>query len=256
MKRTITFIIIITLMILTFTSVFSETHALIIGVGDYEDDNLGDLPGAVKDAKQLSEMLIRLGIVEKENLILLTNPGYLDLLIEIEEWVEKGGETDQKIFYFGGHSEEGLNADGKTDTYLLPKDVKTRFLDRSAYNFRQEWQERLSQKLKARETLMIFDTCYAGGITKERGLQDLKLRSLEFEKIAEETKVNYLFSSKEDQTSKELEEDHVGWYTYYLLEGIQTGAANYNKDLTIDAEEIKTAIGTEVFAIKKLEVLF
>jgi len=240
-------------MILTFTSVFPKTHALIIGVGDYDDDNLGDLPGAVKDAEQLSQMLIRLGIVEKENLILLTNPGYLDLLIQIEEWIEKGGEADQMIFYFGGHSQEGMNADGKTDTYLLPKDVKTKFLDRSAYNFRQEWQERLSQKLKASETLMIFDTCYAGGITKERGLQDLKLRSLEFEKIAEETNVNFLFSSKENQTSKELEEEHGGWYTYYLLEGIQTGAANYNKDLTIDAEEISRYLEERVSASTKGE---
>ena len=245
-------IIFIFILLVSFVA-YADTYALIIGVGDYEDDNLGDLPGAVKDAQQISQMLIRLGIVEEENLTLVTNPGYLDLLIQIEEWVEKGDKDDQMIFYFGGHSQEGINASGKTDTYLMPKDVKTRFLDRSAYNFREEWQERLSQKLKASETLMIFDTCYAGGITTERGLKDIQLRSLEFEKIAEERNVNFLFSSKENQTSKEREAEPGGWFTYYLLEGIGTGAANYNKDLRIDAEEISRYIEERVSASTKGE---
>src|SRR6056297_3646434 len=170
------------------------------------------------------DFLINLTDILKENMATLKDRETLILL--------------DSCYSFGGHSQEGINASGKTDTYLLPKDVKTRFLERSAYNFREEWQERLSQKLKSSETLMIFDTCYAGGITTERGLKDIQLRSLEFEKIAEERNVNFLFSSKENQTSKEREAEPGGWFTYYLLEGIGTGAANYNKDLRIDAEEI------------------
>ena len=167
-KKAIVLIALIITFIVSFT-VFAETYALIMGVGDYKESYIGKLPGAIVDANAVKEILVELGIVLEKNIIYVENPSCIDIEFELEELFEKGQENDRLIFYYGGHSEVGINESGKKDTYLCGVDVRKESLNRSAYNFRKKWVE-LSEKLRAKETIMILDTCYAGGVANERKL--------------------------------------------------------------------------------------
>jgi len=179
MRKTIVLITII-LLILSL-HIHAKTHALIIGVGDYENEAIEDLPNAISDANQFAKALEQTGLVANGSLRIVEDPSYADLLDEIEKWIEKGEQKDRMIFYYAGHSEIAENASGEKDTYLCPVNVKKRLLTRTSYNFRKEWETSLSEKLKAKETLMIFDTCYAGGIVQQRPLLKPEIRSKEFE---------------------------------------------------------------------------
>jgi hypothetical protein len=249
MKKRIILMVILAAFILTQLS--AQTKALIIGVGEYEEENVGDLKTAVKDAEKFANTLIKLGIVAEENLKLLLNPRYTDMVYELVTLVADTKEEDRIIFYYGGHSQQAENAAGKTDVYLMPVDFREKVLTRTSVNFRREWEEVLSQNLKAAETIMIFDTCYSGGITKERGLKNFTIRNVSFEAIAKEKKVNFLFSSAADQTSLERAEGQGGWFTYYLLEGLGKGDANLNGDETINVAELAAYVKERVSASTK-----
>jgi formylglycine-generating enzyme required for sulfatase activity len=235
--------IIVLLLTLLLTNGGAETYALIMGAGNYRDDVIKDLPMAIKDAARVYEVLLENGLVKVENITYISNPGYLDFKFEIEDLIKKGEADDRLIFYYAGHSEVGENEDGKTDTYLCGIDVRKDYLQRSGYNFREEWRD-LSSQLKAAETIMIFDTCYAGGLTKERKLLDLKIESKNFEDIAESKGVNFLFSSGAEETSLEKKDDG-GWFTYYLLEGLN-GDANLDRDDYVSLEELSTYVQQKV----------
>src|SRR6056297_530960 len=103
MKQPITFIIIITFMILFSLSAFSETYVLIMGAADYRYDGVILLPAAKKDALLMKESLIQLGIASEKNITYIENPVLTDIRIGLKEFLKKGEETDRLIVYFSGH---------------------------------------------------------------------------------------------------------------------------------------------------------
>src|SRR6056297_3391837 len=234
----------ITLMILMCLSGFSETYALIMGAGDYLYDTILKLPAAKKDAIRMKETLIELGIAQEGNITYIENPVLTDIKIGLIEFLKKGEKDDRLIVYFSGHSKVEINENGKKDTYLCGVDVRKNYIRETAYNFRENF-EKLGEAIKAKETLMIFDTCYAGGMTKERDLTLLRIENKSFEAISQNKGINFLFSSGPDETSQEIGEDKGGWYTYHLIEGMK-GEANLNGDDYITLNELSTYVRQKV----------
>src|SRR6056297_1574779 len=236
------FLLLLFMIIAITLTTFGETHVLIMGAGDYKHDNIIRLPGAIEDARKLKDIVIKLKIADEENITYIENPVKTDIEIELEKLITKGKKDDLLIFYFAGHSQTGINESGRTDTYLCGIDVRKDYLQRTAYNFREDF-ERIARKLKAGQTIMVFDSCYAGGLTKERKLDNLKIEKVGFEDIAARKGINFLFSSGPDETSGENEES--GWYTHYLLKGLQ-GEANLDGDDYVTLQELSTYVRQKV----------
>jgi len=89
----------------------------------------------------------------------------------------------------------------------------------------------------------FHDSCYAGGLTTERKLDPIKIEKVGFEDIAARKGINFLFSSGPDETSGENEES--GWYTHYLLKGLQ-GEANLDGDDYVTLQELSTYVRQKV----------
>jgi len=245
MKQNKTMILLALVMIFFLTQTLGVTYALVMGAGDYRNDEILALPAAIKDAKLIRETLIELEIVQRENIVYIENPVLTDFKFELKDFLQKGEEGDTLIFYFSGHSEVGMNENEMEDTYLCGVDVRKEHLQETAFNFRQNMEE-LTENLKSQETLMIFDTCYAAGITKERNLKNIKIEKKGFEEIANQKSINFLFSSGPEETSLEKDAlDSGGWYTYYLIEGLK-GGANQNDDKYIDIEELSEFVEKKV----------
>jgi len=230
------------LILLITITLYGETYVLIMGVGDYRNDGIIPLPAAIEDAERIKTAIIELGIAKEQNIRYIKNPVKTDIEIELEELLKKGDKDDRLIVYFAGHSEAGINEAGKKDTYLCGVDVRKDHLQRTAYNFRQDF-ERIAADLQAKETIMIFDTCYAGGLTTERKLSQWRIEKVAFEDIAANKGVNFLFSSGPEETSGEQAES--GWYTHYLLKGLQ-GDANLDGDDYVTLEELSTYVRQKV----------
>ena len=156
MKRPIILLIMISLLIICSFTIYAKTHVLIIGNGDYEDSAIRDLPGAIEDARKMRETLIQLEMANEQDIRVINNLPMMSLKINILEFLKKDYDKDDRlIVYFAGHSEAGINEAGKKDTYLCGVDVRKDHLQRTAYNFRQDF-ERIAADLQAKETIMIF----------------------------------------------------------------------------------------------------
>ena len=97
---------------------YKDYHAVVIGVRDYE--HWPTLPNAVKDAQEVAGTLKRLGF-EVE---LLTNPTYQQLRAVLNDLTYKYGREQNRalLFYYAGHGETEIMADGTRLGYLIPRD--------------------------------------------------------------------------------------------------------------------------------------
>ncbi len=208
---------------------FSEAHVLIIGSGSFDDKAIIPLPGAVKDARAFKKTVISLSIAEEENIIYLENPTYGKLKRAILSWARLAkSQDDELIFYYSGH---GYSKGG--ETYIIPKDVDPQFIEDTAVNL-TDLLQRLKNTIKTDKVIVIIDACYSGSLIKDRPLRFKRYEKTSFETLSSE--YAFLLSSKGDQTSQERPEGG-GWFTYYLIKGMQ-GEANENADEKITLKEL------------------
>ena len=227
----------ITLILLVVALTLASTKVLVIGVGEYNDTSVIQLPGALKDAKAFSEIIGR--TADNPSVELIENPTLTSLKVNILEWARKSEPGDTLILYYSGH---GYSIDN--DTYLIPSDVNTRYIEDTAYNFTTGLKS-ISSDISANDVLIIIDACYSGSlVSDERPLTDAKIKEGTIEEIAKERGYVFLLSSKSNETSKEREEGG-GQFTYYLLKGIE-GEANRDNDEEITVNEVYDYLKEEV----------
>ena len=223
-------IFLLTIIIITAITMLGETKALVIGVGEYQDETITDLPGAIKDAEQFKETILSLGIVNEEQLTYLINPTGNQLFSNILDWARKGEKTDKLIFYYAGH---GYTKDG--NTYLIPSDVDSEYIDYTGYNFTKS-MEVLTKEIKTEDVLIIMDACYSGSLIKDRPIVNPRIEKSSIEQITKEKGYSFLFSSEPEETSLEMAEGG-GWFTHYLIEGMK-GKANKDEDEYVELKEL------------------
>src|SRR6056297_1125919 len=144
----------------------AKTHVLIIGNGDYEDNAIQDLPGALEDARQMRETLIELGMANEQDIQVITNLPMMSLKINILEFLKKDYDKDDRlIIYYSGHGySEQEQMD--TNTYLVPANTINSYRKDFLVNLTQILKENLG-KIKGREALILLDSCYSGSILKD-----------------------------------------------------------------------------------------
>lgn len=209
--------------------------AVVIGVGEYPDPALADLPNAVRDARAMYEALVSEGgLFPADNVILLTDdasnplhtPTRSNILATVGGWVEQAKEEDSVLVYFAGH---GVEADGKL--YLMPQDGRSNTVEMTAIAYSDF--ETLLERSSARLSLVILDACHSG---VGRG-QSAMTREMAAELDAYSEGRILLASCKEDEVSHEMEGEGHGAFTWYLLEGLG-GGADANGDAAVSAKEL------------------
>ena len=218
----------------------SSTKALVIGIGNYNDPTIEQLPGAIEDARDFAEALMRnedIKVTIKENLTLS------QLNVELSKWSREGKAEDTIILYFAGH---GYTL--KDEPYLIPSDANSGYIrdnpDKVAYNLAKGLKE-LSEDIRAKEVLIIIDACYSGSLIKgARPLQDPRISEFSIDSLIEEKGYVFLLSSKSNETSGEMVEGR-GYFTHYLLKGME-GEANRDSDDKITVKEVYEYLREEV----------
>ncbi|BAY82870.1 hypothetical protein NIES267_23550 [Calothrix parasitica NIES-267] len=208
--------------------------ALLIGVSEYEP-GLNALPAAVQDVEAMHRVLhnSEMGGFADKDITVLKNPQPQQVRNAIYNLFSNRKRDDLVLFYFSGHGikdEKGklylsTRATRKQNGKLVkPSSIPASVLHESINDSRSQRQ------------VIILDCCYSGAIAtgmtaKDDGSIDLQ------EHLGGRGRA-ILTSSSSTQYSFEQEGSELSIYTRYLVEGINTGAADTDGDGQISIDEL------------------
>jgi hypothetical protein len=231
-----------------------KRRAVVIGVGQYQDEHIHALSGAVNDATEMQRQLVEYGDFEiKPEHFLLDKEATSDAIRgALSDLLWQDDEADLALLYFSGHGFQDSYGFG----YLAPYDMQyDRPLVRGIRM--QDLNAVVNSAVNKDVVVVILDACRSGiAAGQEKGGDGLSPGSLtDMLEIDEERLVGrgrYVFaSSGGDEKSREradcchelgpVHPPHPhGAFTYFLLEGMNGGAAGANN--RVHLEGLKTYV--------------
>ncbi|XGV96386.1 MAG: caspase domain-containing protein [Leptolyngbya sp. BL-A-14] len=233
--------------------------ALLIGVSEYEP-GLNPLPSAVRDVKAIERVLRHpdlCGFAESD-IRVLENPDRQTMEEAIETLFANRQKDDLVLLFFSGHGvkdEQGRLYLTSCKTRKSPQGELVRSTAVAA-SFIQESMGRSRSKRQ----VVLLDCCFSGAFAeglsaKDNGAVDIKAQ------LGGEGRA-ILTSSTSTQYSFEQHGSDLSIYTRYLVEGIETGAADQDNSGTISVlelheyarrkvQETAPAMQPEIYAVKE-----
>ncbi|MGF1518462.1 MAG: SUMF1/EgtB/PvdO family nonheme iron enzyme [Nodosilinea sp.] len=202
--------------------------ALLIGVSHY-GEGLPPLLATPQDVAALKRVLENPQMAEFDQVEILVDPDPVEIRLAIQRLYRQCAKDDLVLLYFSGHGITDDNNHLYFATRLTSKD------DFEATAVPARFVQQQSMQCYARRQILILDCCYSGAFkdgwqTKAAGL-DLR------QELGGEGRV-VLTSSTATQTSFQQESAELSLYTQYLVEGIETGAADADRDGKIFVREL------------------
>lgn len=241
-------------------------YIVAIGVSDYADDNF-DLVYASKDAGDVASFFEskKAQFAAVKVLKILDKNATRENILKAKEFLAQSKVDDEAIVFFAGH---GL-LDEKLDYYLATSDLN--FEKPAERGVSYEELESLLDGIPARQKLLLMDACHSGEIDKEeialvdntdnavegvisRGLKKVvekspdsslglqnsfKLMGQLFADLSKGAGAVVISSASGTEFSYESSEWKNGVFTYALLEGLKTSAADKNKDKIFSISEVR-----------------
>jgi tetratricopeptide (TPR) repeat protein len=213
----------------------SRKIALLIGVSEY-GQGLQPLPATLNDIEKMKQILENLNIGGFDDVKQLINPNLEKMQTELESLFKHRNRDDLVLLFFSGHGitdESGrlyLATCNTSKNTFRPSSVPATFV------------HDVMNESSSKRQVIILDCCYSGAFAQTRSRNDT---SVDIKRqLGGEGRV-LLSSSTAVQPSFETEES--GIYTRYLVEGIETGAADLDQDGYISVAELHE------YARKKVE---
>jgi len=217
-------------------------YVLAVGVNDYYDSRLR-LAYAVPDAIALAEGFRKAGtglyasvevktVLDSE--VTLTN---LDRVFA--DFSAKVQPRDVFVFFLAGH---GKTKQGRY--YFLPRDF--RYQDEASIENAGMGQDKFQAwfaGIRARKSLLLYDTCESGSLTGATRGSDVDERLGALNRMARATGRTFLTATSDDAPALEGYRGH-GVFTYALLDAL--GQADVNRNGLIEVSELADYIDEKV----------
>lgn len=146
-------------------------YALLIGVNDYDDSKITSLDQPINDALKFKEVLMEHYTFEEDYITVLSNPTRTDIIESFDYLSKNVDEDDNLLIFYAGH---GIWDEGLKQGYWLPKDSKK---DSKAAWLSNGTIRDYIGGIKSKNTLLVADACFSGGIFKTRGI-DMQYRGV------------------------------------------------------------------------------
>jgi Ca2+-binding EF-hand superfamily protein len=214
--------------------------ALLIGVSEYGEGILR-LSSPLNDVSAMQRVLLNPSLGGFDQVEPLLNPTDSEMRKAIQKLFREAAKDDLVLLFFSGH---GItNDDGHL--YLTTQNTAKDYLESTAVD--ANFIHGQSNNCYAKRQVLIFDACYSGAYaqgwrTKSVGV-DIK------KQLGAEGRV-VLTSSSATQTSFEQDGLPLSLYTQYLVEGIETGAADKDRDGNIHVQELYAYAKAKVQGVK------
>ena len=214
----------------------SKKVALLIGVSEY-GEGIPSLSAPINDVAAMKRVLENPEMGGFDEVELLINPEPTAMRLAVQQLFVHLGKDDLVLLFFSGHGITDdnnrlyLTTKGTSKDYYQATSVPASFIqDRSLESY-------------TKRQVIILDCCYSGAFAE--GWQ-AKSVGLELKKeLGGEGRV-VLTSSTATQTSFQQEGEELSLYTKYLVEGMETGAADRDEDGQIHAHELHEYAKTKV----------
>ena len=223
-------------------------HLVIIGINNYKNPKY-NLNYAKADASSFKEEMEQGsgGVFAKTKVYFITDAEAMKANIEntLNTVINEAKSQDLFIFYYAGHGVMSEGAD-KKEFYIVPYDVTQLYGADDALAQKgisaKELQE-FSKRIPAQKQLFILDACQSAGM-----IDAIAMRGAAEEKaiaqLARSTGSHWLTASGSEQFAAEFSQLGHGVFTYCLLQGLKGGAANGDKQITVN--ELKAYLEIQV----------
>lgn len=223
-------------------------HLIVIGINNYKNPKY-NLNYASADASSFKDEIQQnnSGIFSKTKLYFITDQEAMKDKIEatFNTVIKEAKPQDLFIFYYAGHGVMSDNND-KKEFYIVPYDVTQLYGAEDALAQKgisaSELQE-FSKNIPAQKQLFILDACQSAGM-----IDAIAMRGAAEEKaiaqLARSTGSHWLTASGSEQFAAEFSQLGHGVFTYALLQGLKGGAANGDKQITVN--ELKAYLEIQV----------
>ncbi|WP_086762804.1 caspase family protein [Nostoc sp. 106C] len=231
--------------------------ALVIGVSDYAP-GLTPLPGSIKDVEAMRQVLQHPDMGGFDEVKTLSNPEPLVMQEAIETLFSGRTKDDLVLLFFSGHGIKDDNGKLHLATRITRKTPQGELIRATAVpaSFVQD----IMSNSRSKRQVVILDCCFSGAfaegwLAKDDGSVDVK------KQLGGEGRA-VLTSSTSTQYSFEQEGSDLSTYTRYLVEGIETGAADLDSDGVVSIDELHEyakgkvqeaapAMKPEIYAVKE-----
>ena len=206
--------------------------ALLVGVSEYQP-GLPPLPSVIEDVGAMERVLHHPKIGGFDEVKVLRDPNTQDLRLAIYNLFAERSPEDLVLFYFSGHGVKDQNRNlflatpetikSQKGLVVTPTAVAASYLQTQINDSRSEHE------------VIILDCCYSGAIAKGLTAKD----EGEVDIIAElGGKGRAILTSSTAVQSSFQQEGALSIYTQYLVEGMETGAADFDNDGRISTDEL------------------
>ncbi len=222
----------------------SRKLALIIGNSEYQDPALAKLVTPGKDASRLTEVLRAPEIGGFDDVLPLINETETALRRAIERLFAGKKKDDTLLLYFSGHGV--LNEQGQL--YLAVRDTEHDLLNATAIP--ASFIRQIMDESNSRRQVLILDCCNSGAFG--RGAKALLGKTVSTAAAFEGAGYGRVVLTATDAVQYAWEgeaiigEASLSVFTHFLVEGLQTGAADSDGDGWIGLDELYDYVHEQV----------
>ena len=217
-------------------------HVLAVGVNDYADGRL-QLKYAAADAQAFANAMKKsgAGLFKTVNVVTLLDRDVTEAKLDaaFTEIGKQAKSQDVFLFFLAGH---GKTIEGKY--YFIPQDFRFEGDDsiRAKGIDQDRWQQ-WAARVKAKKSVMIYDTCESGSLTGTRSVDAAMAQSAAVERLTRAMGRTILSASTDDAPALEGYKGH-GVMTWAMLDGM--GRADTNGNATIEVTELASFLDVTV----------
>jgi uncharacterized caspase-like protein len=214
--------------------------ALLIGVSEY-GSGLNPLPGAVMDVDAMQRVLVNpeMGDFASADITVLKNPQRQAMEDAIYWLFDDRNRDDLLLFYFSGHGIKDESNNLYLGTCETRKNSNGKLYEPSAVDA-MSIHRRINNS-RSQHQVLILDCCFSGAIAQGMTVKDDGIVNLENYLggkgraiLTSSTATEYSFGAEVTADEK----SGLSIYTRYLVEGIETGAADADEDDLIAVQEL------------------
>ncbi|HWS85360.1 MAG TPA: caspase family protein [Pyrinomonadaceae bacterium] len=234
----------------------AKRWALVIGVDDYKDGQIGSLRGAANDARALADALRRYAGFPADQIVLMTTdqpeerqPTRVNILRRLSNLASVVPKDGLLLVSFSGH---GIERGGHA--YLLPSDAQitddVTFLEETAVSV-----SRMHERIRATgvgQVLVLLDACRndpGGRADAPNPLTEAYTRGFNFDVRNREVQAfATLYATAVGYRAYEYGEKKQGYFSWALVEGLKGAASNERGEVTLArlVEYVQTVVPKRV----------
>ena len=216
-----------------------EKFALLIGVSEY-GAGIPALPECVFDIDEMQRVLLHPEMGGFAKADVLKDPQRQEMEDAIYKLFNNCQKDDLLLFYFSGH---GMMDEDENKLHLANRDTRNKE-NGNLYEPSAVSAEFINKRLnysRSKRLVLILDCCYSGAFAKEmtKGDNSINLenylggkgRAILASSSASERSLGAKVTTQQGNSGLSI-------YTRYLIEGIETGAADLDNDGFIGVEEL------------------